>query len=102
MKLNKPIHVFKLEGCIFHLLWNLLWFLVHLKLYFLWWLTKSKMLRGENLMRQLRNRCQLDLLKKVSAMVDSPEVNPVLPVDDTVDIVPCGSVADSIVGVSVE
>jgi hypothetical protein len=53
-------------------------------------------------MRQLRKRCQLDLLKKVSAMVDSPEVNPVLPVDDTVDIVPCGSVADSIVGVSVE
>ena len=36
------------------------------------------------------------------AMVDSPEVNPVLPVDETVDIVPCGSVVDSNVGVSVE
>ena len=73
-----------------------------LLLNFLWRLMKSKMLKRENLMRQLRKRCQLDLLKKVSAMVDSPEVNPVLPVDDTVDIVPCGSVADSIVGVSVE
>ena len=36
------------------------------------------------------------------AMVDSPEVNPVLPVDETVDIVPCGSIVDSNVGVSVE